>query len=601
MMATVDIAKVQRAINNARAQGYEKEAAEMEAFLRQMQEPSQAQHVGRDWDTVASEAAQNFGPSLYNYGQDVLGVITNPVGTAATIADLGAGAVRAGAKALLPETVFNAIDSVGNQEATERVTNVANVVGGHYADRYGSWEGFKKHLGQDPVGVMSDLSLPVTGVGGLAVRAGGTMGRLGRYGQIVGDMMDPISGAIRTGNAGGRAISAIAGYSSGLGDNVGRDLFNAGRGTREEGEAARRGMREPPRDEVADDAFAKMQVRGREARQEYEREIAATKNSNARINWNNVFRSIHDMLRSNMTTRGNRFYGGEPGRRAVQQMLDTVHQYVLDPNLHNLEGLDALKQELAQLQEPIGSQPAKGAENVNRLVTQVIDGVRNEITRLEPSYATAMENYQTWKDLQGELRQAFSMHDKAAVDTIMRKLQSTTRNNAQTNYGSRGRLLDDLDTAAVPAVPARPGHRGRPALAPGTLRAELAGQAANAIMPRGISRAGGALAIPATIMALGATLASNPLYAALAAPFIPMASPRLVGETAHAAGRVAGLLDDFAAANPEVTRYARAVGGRTGRQVNRQVGQAINEREGVIKLKGVWYDAKGRPIDQGGK
>lgn len=589
-----DLAKIQRAITNARANGDEAAAARMEAYLRQLQADPPPGVVGRDWDTVATDAAKNFGPSLYNYGSDVVTAITNPIQTADTMLDLAAGGISNGLEYATGMDLF----------PENKATATANVVGRHYKDRYGSWEGFKKGLSEDPVGVMSDLSLPVTGAGGLAARAGGMTGRVGRIAQVAGDMMDPVSAAIRSGRAGGRAVSSIAGYSSGMGDEPARSIFNARRAGGEQAAAANRGMRQPPRDGLADDAFDKMRVRGREARDLYQQEIAATKNSNARINWNNIFRSIQDTLRSNMTTRGNRFYGGAPGRQMMQDILGTVQQYVADPSLHNLEGLDALKQELALLQEPMGAQPAKGAENSNRLVSQIIDGVRDEIVRLEPSYATAMDNYQGWKDLQGEMRQALSLNDKAAIDTVMRKLQSTMRNNVQTNYGSRTQLLDDLDTATVPAVPprppqlGRPGAPGRPAIPPGTLRAELAGQAANSWAPRGIARAGGAFAIPAGIAALGATLVSNPAYAALAAPFIPAAMPRVVGEVAGLLGDGARVVDSAAAASPEIARAARAATGRTGRQVNRQVGQAVNEREGVIQIKGVWYDAKGNPIEQ---
>jgi hypothetical protein len=586
-----DLAKIQRAIANAKANGDLAAASRMEAYLSQLQSNPPPGVVGRDWDTVASQAAKNFGPSLYNYGSDMVTAVTNPIDTIGTLGDLGAGALREGAKAVLPTPVFDTLDSIGNQQAGKRASAVANAVGGHYKGRYGSWEGFKQGIAEDPVGVMSDLSLPVTGAGGLVARTGGVTGKIGRFAQVAGDMLDPVSAAIRSGRAGGRAVSSIAGYASGMGDEPARSIFNARRAGGPQAEAANRGMRSPPRDELADEAFAKMDVRRRQAQADYQNEIAATHGSNARINWNNIFRSIHDTLRSNMTVRGNRFYGGPSGRKMMQDVLSTVQEYVADPALHNLEGLDALKKELSLLQEPIGAQPAKGAENSNRLVSEVIDGVKDEIIRLEPSYATASENYQVWKELQGELRKALSLNDKAAADTVMRKLQSTMRNNVQTNYGSRTQLLDELDSVSAPSRP------GRPELHAGTLRAELAGQAANTWMPRGIARSGGAFAIPAGIAAASGVLVNNPGYAALAAPFIPMASPRLVGEVAGLLGSGARVVDDAAAASPEIARAARAATGRVGRQVNRQIGQAVNEREGIIQdANGVWYDINGNIV-----
>ena len=575
-----DIAKIQRAISNAQAAGDTAAVGRLQRLLAEEQaRPASQAQTGRQWGDVAGQAATNFGPSLKQYGSDILTAVTDPVGTAGTMLDLAAGGISRGVEGATGLDIF----------PENKATATADVVGRRYADRYGSMEGFKKALAEDPVGVLSDLSLPVTGAGGLAARVPGAVGRVGRVIQMTGDLMDPISAAGRAGAAGGRAVSSIAGYSSGMGDEPARALFNAGRGSAEEGVAARRGMREPPRTgELVDEALAKTDVLADDAQGRYRQAIDATVNSNAQINWGNVYRSIYDTLRSNMTRRGGRFKGGPTSRQMMSDVLNTVYEYTLDRNLHNLEGLDALKQELQELQHPLGANPVRGQERANRLVTSVIDGVRNEITRLEPSYSAAMEDYSQWKDLQSELRNTLSLNDKAATDTTLRKLQSTMRNNVQTNYGGRNELLDTIDSV----------DRGN--LRPGTLRAELAGQAANTWTPRGISRAGGAFAIPAGIAALGGVLANNPAYAALVAPFIPMASPRLVGETAHAAGRVTGLLDDFAAANPEIARAARAAASPAGRQAVRQSGVIANEAEAMLEdAQGNVYDRKGRLIRRG--
>jgi len=581
-----DLAKIQRAITNARAAGNEAAAARMEAFLKQLQADPPPGVVGRDWDTVATDAAKNFGPSLYNYGADMVTAITDPVGTADTMLDLAAGGISNGIEYATGMDLF----------PENKATATANVVGRHYKDRYGSWEGFKKGLSEDPVGVMSDLSLPVTGVAGLAARGPGLVGSLGRAGRVAGDFMDPISGAIRTGRAGGRAASGFAGWISGIGDEPYISTFDAQRAGGPEREAVIRGRTQPPRSrELVNEAMSKADVLSREAGDEYNRGMQATLNSNARINWNNVFRSIYDTIQSNTTRKGGRFTGGPMGRQTVQEMLDIVQQYVQDPALHNLEGLDGLKRELSDLQHAIGPQPVRGAENANRLITRVVDGVRDEIVRLEPSYGDAMLRYNEFGDTRDELRRTFKLNDKAAWDTTLRALQSTQRNNVQTNYGARTTLLDELDTATAPAVPPRPGSRGRPRLDRGTLRAELAGQATNTWMPRGMARAGSASTIP-----LAAAYAmQNPWMIGSIIPFLPFASPRTVGTVAGLLGDGARVVDNAAAASPEIARAARAATGRVGRQVNRQVGQAVNEREGFIQLKGIWYDAKGNPISQG--
>ena len=581
-MAT--IRQIQTALENAKAAGDQAAVVRLSQILEKAIAAGTPEG-GMPTEEVVSRAFANAPGSLYNYGSDMVNAFTHPIDTISTLGDLGAGALREGARAVLPTPVFNVLDSVGSKQAAERATATATAVGRHYADRYGSTEGFKRAIAEDPVGVASDLSLPFTGGGGLVAKLGGPIGAIGRGARFAGEIMDPVSAAGKVARGGGRAISAAAGYTSGLGDTVLGDIFNARRRGGVEADAANRGMREAPRgDALVQEAMDKMGVLGDQARQRYQQAVATTKANRARINWNNIFRTIHDTIRSNMTTRGGRFYGGPTGRRMVQEILDTVHQYVSDPALHNLEGLDALKQELSQLQYPIGPNPVRGAENANRIVTNIIDGVRNEITRLDPSYAPAMDDYSRWKDLQSELRNTLSLNDKAATDTTLRKLQSTMRNNVQTNWGARNSLLDEIDAVG----------NGRN-LTPGTLRAELAGQAANSWMPRGIGRAGSAFAIPAA----ATWLTHNLGYAASAIPFMAMASPRLVGEAAGLLGDAARGIDTFARNNPRTVATVRAATSNPARQAARQVGVMDRQKEGVIQdANGNWYDAKGRLIQQ---
>lgn len=568
------IRQIETALGNAQ------KAGDQSAVIRLTQILERAKAAGAPegdmpWSEVGSRALANTPGSLYKFGTDIGTAVMHPLDTANAMLDLTAGGISRGIEGVTGLDLF----------PENQATATADAVGHMYRDRYGSMEGFKRSLAEDPVGVASDLSLPLTAGGGALVRAGGTVGRLGRVARTAGELMDPISATGRAGRAGGRFISGLAGYTSGLGDEPARLIFNARRAGGPPADAANRGLRQPPDAEgIVREAHDKMGVLADDARTQYRNDIAATTNSNAQINWGNIFRSIHDTIRSNMTTRGGRFYGGPTGRQMVQDILQTVQQYVADPHLHNLEGLDALKQEIQQLQHPIGANPVRGAENANRLVTRVIDGIRGEITRLSPTYAATEAAYAGWKDLQNEFRNALSLNDRASTDTAMRKLQSTTRNNVQTNYGARTQLLDTIDSVDRPG---RGLHRG-------TLRAELAGQAANTWMPRGIARAGSAMTVPAAM----AWLMHNPIYALGTLPFAAMASPRLVGEVSGLLGDAAGAVDRTVARAPAPVRRATvAATSNPGRQAIRQAGAITNEADAMMEdAKGNLYDRKGRLI-----
>lgn len=182
-----------------------------------------------------------------------------------------------------------------------------------------------------------------------------------------------------------------------------------------------------------------------------------------------------------------------------------------DPaEFHTPEGLDALKKAVGDVREstPFGTPSRKVADSV-------YNSIKKEITSQAPEYAITMKGYQEASEQISEIEKALSLGNKASVDTAMRKLQSLTRNNVNTNYGNR------LDLAK--ALEQQGGKDIMPA---------LSGQALNNLTPRGF----GVPVAGATALAGAATL--NPaIIAALLAQ-----SPRVMGETALKTGQMAKIL-----------------------------------------------------------
>jgi len=112
----------------------------------------------------------------------------------------------------------------------------------------------------------------------------------------------------------------------------------------------------------------------------------------------------------------------------------------------------------------------------------------------------------------------------AAAGTTLRKLQSTMRNNVNTNYGNRLEMLKTLDPSLLPV---------------------LAGQALNTVTPRGLQGLGAG-----SVAAYGG-LVDPTLLAAL-----PLQSPRLMGELALKSGQASRMLGGA----PQVAQTARVVG-----------------------------------------
>lgn len=124
------------------------------------------QNVQAESERTLGGFAGNVIKSGANVIKGVAGAVMHPLDTATNLLDIGAGALQ---KAV-PEGVADFINKFdSNPEAAVRASKVANAVGGVYADRYGSIEGIKKTLYEDPVGAAADLST-ILSLGAGAVR-----------------------------------------------------------------------------------------------------------------------------------------------------------------------------------------------------------------------------------------------------------------------------------------------------------------------------------------------------------------------------------------------------------------------------------------------
>lgn len=122
----------------------------------------------RSWSDVAKEAYTNAPSSLMNLYTGMAQAITSPIQTAQGLLDVGAGALQN----VTPKVVKDFVNRFEtNPEAAQRAVEAANAVGGEYARRYGSVEGFKNALATDPAGVAADFSTLMTGGAAATARA----------------------------------------------------------------------------------------------------------------------------------------------------------------------------------------------------------------------------------------------------------------------------------------------------------------------------------------------------------------------------------------------------------------------------------------------
>ena len=109
---------------------------------------------------VPGEAISNIPASAKKFAGGLYEAVTSPIQTVKGVLDIGAGALQK----VLPESAVNFINQFdANPAAATRAIEAANAAGGLIKDRYGSYEGIKRTLAEDPVGAAADLSTLLTG------------------------------------------------------------------------------------------------------------------------------------------------------------------------------------------------------------------------------------------------------------------------------------------------------------------------------------------------------------------------------------------------------------------------------------------------------
>ncbi len=454
------------------------------------------------WKDVPIEAVKNIGPSVANMVGDIYQAVTNPIQTAKSVIDVGAGTLQN----ILPESL---VQLIGEDKASR---DVASQVGQFYKQRYGTEEGFKQALAKDPAGVMADVSTILTGGAAIAPKA------VSAPLKAAASMVDPLQLAMK---AGGKAVDvtgALAkqalGLTTGVGGEAISEAFKAGKAGGDAGTAFKANLmgRVDPTD-VLTAAKENVAELGRQRQNAYRANMQNIKGDKSILNFDGIDKAVDSAL-SKVS------YKGKVTKEAAAQKLSDVQSKInewksLDPaEFHTPEGLDALKQSIGETLESI---PFESTQQ-RMVVGDVYNAVKNEIVKQAPTYAKTMKAYSEASDQIKEIERALSLGKKASTDTAMRKLQSLMRNNVQTNYGQRLELAKQLEQAG--------GQQIMPA---------IAGQALSEMVPRGIQRA---TSVPTSLGAFSV----GGLPAAIG--YGVVSSPRAVGLGAYGAGATArGLLD----------------------------------------------------------
>lgn len=531
------------------------------------------------WTDVAARAVSNAPRDVGGVISGLYQAVRHPIQAGKGLLMLGEGAFL---NALPDELSQFMVKHSPNPELERQSAGMAGVVGQDYKQGYGSLEGFKERLAEHPAMVLADAATVLTGGGGLLAKTGQlsripTIERAGLLATKAGTAVDPLAltvrGAAKVAPAVGRQVAnVVGGLGTWTGGKTIQDAARAGYGLNWQGLGAapmasvggllervgqthnlpsvvRAGQRvlgagdaiagkvagtkggefvghlrgDLPMDSVLGDARAALQNIRRDRSNAYQQGMGLISKDQTILDFKPIDQALADAAQI-------RTYKGKstsPKTAAIQQELDDVIKdwRNSDPaEYHTPEGMDKLKQTLGEIRDS-----AEQGTPSRVVADRVYNAVKQQIVKQAPTYAKVMDDYEQASTLVKEIERTLSLGPKgrASADTAMRKLQSLTRNNVNTNYGSRISLAKELEKAGAP-----------------NLLSNLSAQALNTWTPRGLGRI-----VSSGAGALGAyTL--NPAVI----PLLAAQSPRLMGEAALATGRVAGTVARGASAGDRALR-----------------------------------------------
>lgn len=421
--------------------------------------------------TYSSETISNIPESAIQYGSDIAQVVTNPIETAKSVYELAKGVIQLAT----PE-------EEGNEE-------VARQVGSYLDDRYGGLENIKETFKNDPVGVLGDLSLILTGGGGLVAKTGLASSKLGALGSAVGSVgrgIDPLNIASAPVRGASSVTKAVLGKATGVGSEAIDQAVRAGQQGQNAILASMRGLvKEEDTALKVSNAVDNMEAAVKSAYAADLEKIAGAGRANMNVAASNVKTFLNEYR---LTTKS------DAKLKMADKIESDVDKYLEDPSAYTIQGLDQLKQDIDALRM------SDANPQLNRLVTRSRNLVKDEIIKQFPEYKKIMERYSKPMGEIEKIRKQLSIN-KFNLNTVsvMGKLQSSLKQLAGSS--TRRDMLSGIDKNLMP---------------------EIAGQALSSAAPQGLS---------AQIAGVGAI--ANPAFLAT----LPLTSPRVVGELAYKTGQ----------------------------------------------------------------
>lgn len=451
----------------------------------------------------AWNAIKGVGSALYNY-EDTLGSLNQ----------LGKGVVS---------KVRGALGGERNLEAEA----MADALGQMYADRYGSMEGFKKTLAEDPFAIGLDVA-SVAPIVGPAARLAGAPATVARGLERVASLGDPVSLAAQGVKTASKVVTTpakeVLRYSQGMASGVPQGVLKIAEQAGKTGNPVQR------------NAFLTFAMGKGD-----NRDIART-----------AMEAVEELRQRASDTYTTAKQGLTTDPLPTTEIRGAVNKLKMELDPHNLGLFPELRKTISEIERQVdavenGPAAARSAEGLDRLkrslndvvrefrgtqhigaLGQVPRAVRDTISQYDSGYASMMDHWENWRNELLDFQKTLGTTDKVAENTRLAKLLSTAKKE------DRMSLLQEL---------AEKTQSGQ------TLPYMIAGSVVEHLEPKYLQGFG--------LAGIGSALMGGPHGVALMAA----GSPRLAGLTSYGMGRAGDLADRMVKAPPSaITNYLSQVG-----------------------------------------
>lgn len=498
-------------------------------------------------DNYAGELVGNIPESAVQFGKDITAPFLSPIDTISTVAQLGSGLVQL---------------AIPGEQGNE---DLARAVGSYYADRYGGLDNVKETLKNDPVGILSDVALMITGVGA-GVKGAGTVGKLddiakaGKTIQNTGIKIDPatpifsgtVSGISKLNTAldgsarGSKAKefiksipSEVLGKMTGTGAEVSQLSYEAGR----KGGSAQKRLRDNrmglvDETQVVDEAIETLGKQQKAISDDFT-SAKGVGNESGTLKLDEIGMDMKDPLKALDDFAIDKSYRGmtEFSPEALSQ-INEIRKIIKEfgkpgRGMNNAKGMDLLKRRINAL-----FQRNPATNDVNVPVVHMTRKINELIEKKAPGYAKVNRDFAQTQNLINDTKAVlggkknFMTNVPGAKAKVLKKMQQSMRNKTNVDMGENLKAVERINP---------------------DLKYSLAGQASQTFTPRGLAGLG------ASGLGLGA-------FGTLGAPGIPLAlasSPRLVSAGAEGLGSVMrkteGLRGGIANQFPNALRINRPI------------------------------------------